>query len=153
MRLTETLAAELKAAMKAQDSVTVSTIRLLLSDIKYAEIEKGSQIADDEVVAVIKRSVKKRKEAIDMYVKGGRDELAEAEKEEMAVLKKYLPDEMSDEDIAVIVRECIAGSGASGPSDMGRVMQLVMKKTGGRADGKTVNMMVMEALRNLGEEG
>jgi len=153
MRLTETLAAELKAAMKAQDSVTVSTIRLLLSDIKYAEIEKGSQIADDEVVAVIKRSVKKRKEAIDMYVKGGRDELAEAEKEEMAVLKKYLPDEMSDEDIAVIVRECIAGSGASGPSDMGRVMQLVMKKTGGRADGKTVNMMVMESLRNLGEEG
>lgn len=140
--LRDRVAEDMRAAMKARDPVRVSTLRMLMSAIKNAEVERGRELTDDEVVEVASREAKRRKESIEAFEKGARADLVANEQAELAVLEEYLPDQLSDEDLAGLVDEAIAEAGAAGPKDMGRVMKAVMPKVAGRADGARVSALV-----------
>lgn len=127
--------------MKAGDRESVATLRLVLSELQKAEKEGGS----DEV-AVLRRERKRRYEAAAAYREAGRDELAEAEESEAAVIEGYLPAELSDEELEAIVAEAVSESGAESPADMGAVMKGAMARVDGRADGGRVSAVVREAL-------
>lgn len=127
--------------MKAGDRDSVATLRLVLSELQKAEKEGGS----DEV-AVLRRERKRRYEAAAAYREAGRDELAEAEESEAAVIEGYLPAELSDEELEAIVAEAVSESGAESPADMGAVMKGAMARVDGRADGGRVSAVVREAL-------
>ncbi len=137
---------DLIAAQKARDEVKVSTLRMLSAAFKNAEIAKGGDLTDEEVVEQIAKSAKQHKESIDAYGRGGRNDLVEKEKAELAVLSKYLPEQMSEENLAQIVDEVIATLGASGPGDTGRVTGTVMAKVKGQADGNAVSAIVKSRL-------
>lgn len=137
---------DLVAAQKSKDSVTVSTLRLLLSDIKNAQIAKGGELTNEQVINQIQKSAKKRKESIDAYNKAGRSDLVESETQELEVLEKYLSEKMSKDEIGKIVSEVISEFGASGPGEIGKVMGQVMAKVSGRADGGLVSEIVKEKL-------
>lgn len=140
---------DLKSAMRAGDATTRDAIRYLLSAVKNAEIDaRGTDVAADADVALRKVS-KQLADAIDQYRAAGRDDLADHENTQLEVLKRYLPQEMSDEDLQAAVNAAIAESGATGPKDMGRVMPLVLSKTSGRADGRRVSGAVKDALSRL----
>lgn len=141
MAVIEQVQDDVKAAMKAGDRERVATLRLVLSELQKAEKEGG----DDEV-AVLRRERKRRHEAATAYREAGRDELAEAEEAEAAVIEEYLPAELSDDELAVIVDEAIAESGAESPAEMGAVMKIAMGKAAGRADGARVSSMAKERL-------
>jgi uncharacterized protein YqeY len=127
--------------------IKLSTIRLLLSEIKNAEILKKGALSDDEVVDVIQRQVKRRKEAIEQYRKGGREDLAEKEEKEATILSSYLPEQLSDEEIIDLIKEAIKETGATSVKDTGRVMGTLMPKVRGKADGKRVNRLASEILK------
>jgi uncharacterized protein YqeY len=148
--LQERIQKDSEAAMKAQKSVELQTLRLLSSSIHNREIEKKGKsgsydLTDDEVIEVVKREAKKRKEAIELYEKGGRPELAMKESEELAVLGKYLPEEMSEDEVRRVVREVISGGGFK-KEDFGRAMGAVMKQMKGRADASTVSRILKEEM-------
>jgi len=148
MGLKAQLLQDMKEAMKAKDKVRLSTIRMINSLIKNAEIEKRGELTDDEIIQLLMKYAKQRKEAIEMYEKGGRQDLVEKEKAELAVVESYLPKQMSEEEIRELVKEAIEATGASSPKDIGKVMQHVMPKVKGRADGSVVNKIVREMLAN-----
>ncbi|MDA8078320.1 MAG: GatB/YqeY domain-containing protein [Nitrospiraceae bacterium] len=139
--------ADAKAALKASDKLKLSVLRLLKAAIKNRQIEKGRELSDEEIFAVITTLVKQRRESIEQFSRGGRTELAEQEQLEMAVLQAYLPQQLSPEDIDSLIREAIQESGAAGEADMGRVMRILMPRIKGVADGKIVNNRVRELLR------
>lgn len=141
MAVIEQVQDDVKAAMKAGDRERVATLRLVLSELQKAEKEGG----DDEI-AVLRRERKRRHEAATAYREAGRDELAEAEEAEAAVIEEYLPAELSDDELAAIVDEAIAESGAESPAEMGAVMKIAMGKAAGRADGARVSSMAKERL-------
>lgn len=147
--LSQQITEDMKTAMREKNAVALTTIRMLKSSIKNAAIEKGgadAELTDPEVVAVIRKEVKKRQDSIEQYEKAGRSELAEKEVEEMAVLNGYLPEPLSEEKIAEIIDAAIAEVGATSRKEMGQVMKLVQEKTAGRADGKTLSQAVMAKL-------
>ncbi len=146
MSIKEKLFSDLKTAMKARDAIKVSTIRMVNSALKNKEIEKGNELADTEVETIIASEMKKRREAAEQYAKGGREELAEKEKAEMAILIEYLPEQMSEDDVRKLVREAIEEAGATAMSDLGKVMKGVMPKLKGKADGSVVNRIAKEEL-------
>lgn len=146
MSLIEKIDTDLKNAMKASDKVSVSTLRLVKSALKNREIEKGEPLSDEEVITVLSTLSKQRRESIEQFSKGGREDLASSEKAELEVLKGYLPEELSVEEIEKLIREAVKEAGASGPKDIGAVMKLVMPRVRGRADGKLVNNKVAELL-------
>ncbi len=146
MNLKKKIISDIKDSMKAGDQITRGVLRLLNSDIKNAEIEKGGEAGDSEVIELIKRSVKRRKDSIEQFAKGGRADLVSKEKEELAVLEKYMPEQMSEEEIRKIVVNIIEKSGAPSASDFGKIMGAVMKETAGNADGNVVNGIVKEEL-------
>ena len=148
MGLKAQLLQDMKEAMKSKDKVKLSTIRMINSLIKNAEIEKRGELTDDEIIQLLMKYAKQRKEAIEMYEKGGRQDLVEKEKAELAVVESYLPKQMSEEEIRELVKEAIEATGASSPKDIGKVMQHVMPKVKGRADGSVVNKIVREMLAN-----
>jgi len=148
MGLKAQLLQDMKEAMRAKDKVRLSTIRMINSLIKNAEIEKRGELTDDEIIQLLMKYAKQRKEAIEMYEKGGRQDLVEKEKAELAVVESYLPKQMSEEEIRELVKEVIEATGASSPKDIGKVMQHVMPKVKGRADGSVVNKIVREMLAN-----
>ncbi len=148
MGLKAQLLQDMKEAMRAKDKVKLSTIRMINSLIKNAEIEKRGELTDDEIIQLLVKYAKQRKEAIEMYEKGGRQDLVEKEKAELAVVESYLPKQMSEEEIRELVKEAIEATGASSPKDIGKVMQHVMPKVKGRADGSVVNKIVREMLAN-----
>ncbi|ADU96496.1 GatB/YqeY domain-containing protein [Thermovibrio ammonificans] len=150
MGLKERLKADMKEALKAKDKVKLSTIRMINSLIKNAEIEKRGELTDDEIVQLLMRYAKQRREAIEMYEKGGRPDLVEKEKAELAVVESYLPKQLSEEELVELVKQVIAEVGASSPKDMGKVMKAVMPKVKGRADGSLVNRIVKELLAGSG---
>lgn len=150
MPLKEQLNDEMKAAMKAGDRTRLSTLRMLLAEVKNAEIAKRGDLDDGEVLAVVTREAKKRKEAIEGFEKGNRPDLVEKEQAELAILEAYLPEQMSDDDLAALVRETIEEVGASGPGDLGKVMGKLMPKVKGKADGKLANQMAREMLAGSG---
>lgn len=148
MGLKAQLLQDMKEAMRSKDKVRLSTIRMINSLIKNAEIEKRGELTDDEIIQLLMKYAKQRKEAIEMYEKGGRQDLVEKEKAELAVVESYLPKQMSEEEIRELVKEAIEATGASSPKDIGKVMQHVMPKVKGRADGSVVNKIVREMLAN-----
>ena len=148
MGLKAQLLQDMKDAMRSRDKLRLSTIRMINSLIKNAEIEKRGELTDDEIIQLLMKYAKQRKEAIEMYEKGGRQDLVEKEKAELAVVESYLPKQMSEEEIRELVKEAIEATGASSPKDIGKVMQHVMPKVKGRADGSVVNKIVREMLAN-----
>ena len=146
MGLKERLLQDMKEAMRAKDKVRLSTIRMINSLIKNAEIDKRGELTDDEIVQLLMKYAKQRREAIELYEKGGRQDLVEKEKAELAIVESYLPKQLSEEEIRELVREAIEAVGASSPKDLGKLMQYVMPKVKGRAEGSLVNKIVREEL-------
>ena len=147
MTLKEQLQQDLITSMKAKDEVTTGTIRLIKAAILRLETAGEKKVATDEdVIQIIGKEMKQRKDSIEQFEKGNRPELAEKEKLEMAVLEKYLPAQLSEEEIRNIVAEVIASTGATGKSDLGKVMGALMPRTKGKADGGLVNKIVQELL-------
>jgi len=139
MELKAEIQESVKIAMKSGDSVTLSTLRLLLAAIQNEEIRTRKNLTPEEIQKTVSTLCKQRNEAIELYRKGGREELAQKEESELAVLKRYLPQPLADEELKTLIRACISEAGAKGVQDLGRVMKLVMPKVTGRSDGKRVN--------------
>lgn len=146
MTLLEQISSDLKDAMRAKDESTLSTLRMLKSALKNKEIDLIRPLTEVEVLDVIKSQAKQLKEAIDQFEAGGRSDLAEGNKVELEVLKKYMPAELSDADLEGVVREAVAQSGATSKADMGKAMGFVMKAVAGRADGTRVKGLVEKLL-------
>jgi uncharacterized protein YqeY len=142
------LRADLNAAMKARDEVTVATLRMALTSVTTEEVagKQARELSDDEVVKVLTREAKKRREAAEAFDAAGRDALAERERAEGAVLDGYLPTQLGDDELAELVAGAIAEAGATSPRDMGAVMKIVVPKVAGRADGKRVSDEVRRRL-------
>lgn len=133
---------DMKTAMKAKDTVALNVVRGLKSAIKYAAIEKlgaEGELEEADAIVVVRREIKKRQDSVEQYEKAARQDLADNEKAEIAVLEKYLPAAMSADDLAKLVEAAIAETGAASKKDMGRVMKLVTERAAGRADGKTIS--------------
>lgn len=151
MTLQEQLVNNMKEAMKSGDSVKVSTIRMLKAAIKNKEIEKGGtsyKLSDKEILEVIATAIKQRKDSIEQFTKGNRQDLADKEKKELEILQLYMPPQMSDEDVKAEVKKAIAETSASSQKDMGKVMKVLMPRIAGRADGAVVNRIVRELIGN-----
>lgn len=151
MSLQEQLINDMKESMKSGDSVKVSTIRMLKAAIKNKEIEKGGtsyKLSDKEIVEVITTAIKQRRDSIEQFTKGNRQDLAEKEKKELEILQAYMPPQMSDEDVKAEVKKAIAETSASSQKDMGKVMKVLMPRIAGRADGAVVNRIVRELIGN-----
>ena len=147
MPLLERLSQELKAAMLAKDTERLSTLRLLKSAIGYAQIErKTDALPDADVFAIIQKEVKKRREAVVQYEKGGRPELASKEKQEISVLESFLPRPLSAEALEQLVRAAIQETGATGKKQMGQVIKAVQAKAAGRAEGRVISELVGKLL-------
>ena len=146
MGIKEQLKNDMKEAMKAKDKVKLSTIRMIMSLIKNAEIDKRGELTDEEIIGLLQKYAKQRKESIEMYEKGGRQDLVEKEKAELAIVESYLPEQLDENEIKNIVKSTIEEVGASSVKDMGKVMKAVMPKLRGRADGSVVNRIVKELL-------
>jgi uncharacterized protein YqeY len=128
-----------KIAMKSGDQVTLSTLRLLLSALHNEEIRVRRELSAEEIQKTITTLCKQRSEAIELYRKGAREELAAKEAAELLVLKRYLPQPLSEDELTVLIRASIAEAGAQGIQDLGKVMKVLMPKVAGRSDGKRVN--------------
>ncbi len=147
MNLSERLNEDMKQAMKSKDKFTHSTIRIVRSTIKYLEIDLKRTLDDNEVLDILSREIKQRKDALQEFESAGRDELAASTKAEIEIIMKYLPEQLSEEEIKVIVQQTIQETGASSKSEMGKVMSALMPKVKGRADGKLVNQAVLQFLQ------
>ncbi|HEY8338569.1 MAG TPA: GatB/YqeY domain-containing protein [Egibacteraceae bacterium] len=148
MALADQLQSDLTAAMKARDTASVKTLRMLLAEVRNVAVSPGhsGEVTDDEVMDVLTRQAKRRNEAAEAYRKAGRDDLADAELAELEVIRRYLPEQLDEQALRAIIDEAVAATGASGPGDLGKVMGAVMPKVKGRADGKQVNALVRERL-------
>ncbi len=157
MPLRDQIQADLAEAMRARDETRKSVLRMLVAAIKNAEIpaegettgEGGARQLDDaEVINVIQKQLKQRRDSIEQYRKAGRDDLADREAAEADVLTSYLPKQATREEIEEAARKVIAETGASGPRDMGKVMPVLTKQLAGRADGRTINEVVRQLLNS-----
>ena len=134
-------------AMKNKEAVRVSTLSLLRSQLKYVMIEKkADKVSDPDVIVVIKKQAKQRQDAIEQYEKGGRPELADKEKQELTILKSYLPQEMDEGQLRALIQEAIKEVQATSIKDMGKVMPVAMAKAAGRADSKLISDLVKQSL-------
>jgi uncharacterized protein len=138
----------MKAAMKAGDRLTVSTYRLLLSALHNEEIKSRKELSTEEIHRVVSTLCKQRAEAIDLYRKGGRAELAEKEEAELKVLQRLLPEPLSEDELRALIKASIEEVGAKNVQDLGKVMKQLMPKVTGRTDGKRVNELAKELLGN-----
>ncbi len=146
MGLEQKLVDDMKSAMKSGDKMVLGTIRMLRAQLKNASIAKGKDLSDEDVIDILSREAKKRKESLELYKKGGRADLVEKEEKELAIITSYLPEQLSQDEIEKIVDEIIAETGAESLRDMGKVMGAVMQKVKGRADGKIVQEIVKKKL-------
>ena len=147
MTLQERLAQEIKSAMLAKDADKLSTLRLLKSVIGYLLVERKTEtLSDADFVGVVQKEVKKRRDAIEQFEKGGRPELAAKEKKEIPVLETFLPQAMSPEELEQLIKATIAETGATSKKDMGPVIKAVQAKAAGRADGKSISGIVGKLL-------
>jgi len=148
MALKEKLTEDMKAAMKAREGgkKRLSVIRMVRSSLKNVEIDKKRELSEDEVLEILAKEVKKRKDALEEYMRAGRQDIADGLNEEITILMEYLPQQMSEDDVRSLVNEVITEVRPSGPKDMGRVMSALMPRVKGRADGKLVNRIVKEIL-------
>lgn len=146
MALKEQLDADLKSAMREKDQVKLSTVRMLKSAIKYREIELMKPLDDAGVQVVIASEIKRRRDSVEQYRQGGREDLAGKEEAEIAVLQAWLPKQLTPEELAQIVDAVIARVGAQGPKDMGKVMKELLPEVQGKAEGKAVSELVKQRL-------
>ena len=148
MALTDQIQSDLTAAMKARDADTVGTLRMVMAAVKNQRVAAGQSgdVTDDQMLELLTREAKKRTEAAEAYDNAGRPELAEKERSELGIIRRYLPEQLDEETLRTYVDEAIAESGATSPSDLGKVMSAVMPKVKGRADGKVINALVRERL-------
>ena len=149
MTLQERVDSDLKEAMRAKDAMKVGVLRMLKSALKYAAIAKSgaeADLSDAEAVQVIRKQAKQRQDSIESFEKGGRAELAEKEKGELSILNSYLPNAMSADEMAKLVRETIIEVGATSKAQMGKVMKALQAKVGGRVDGKPLSAEVARQL-------
>ena len=147
MSLSDSLHEDMKQALRSKDELALSTLRLLRSSVGYARIDKGEELTDDEVVDVISREAKKRRETVEFAEQAGRTEIAEREKAELQVLSRYLPAQLDESAIEAIAREVVAEVGAVEIKDKGKVMGPLMKRVRGQADGKLAGSVVEKILR------
>jgi len=147
MAVAEKLAQEIKSAMFAKDADRLSTLRMLKSAMGYAAIEKKTEtLGEADAVSIVQKEVKKRRDSFEQFEKGGRPELAEKEKKEIAILEEFLPKALSAEDLEQLVKATIAEIGATGKKDMGAVIKAVQAKAAGSADGKSISGLVGKLL-------
>ena len=142
----DTLMNDVKTAMKAHDMASVNALRGVIAKAKDLTVNAGKEMSDEAILQVIAKGVKQREESIAQFEAAGRAELAEGEKKEMELLKKYLPEQRGEEAVAAIVKEAVAATGATSKKDMGKVMKEVMARVKGQADGKLVSRLVGAAL-------
>jgi len=149
MTLQERVDSDLKEAMRAKDATKLGVLRMLKSALKYAVIAKSdaeADLSDAEAIQVIRKQAKQRHDSIESFEEGGRTELAEKEKEELAILNSYLPQAISADELTEVVQQTIAETGATSKGQMGIVMKALQAKVGGRADGKTLSAEVQKQL-------
>jgi uncharacterized protein YqeY len=143
--------ADVKAAMKSGEKERLSTLRMLLTEIKNERIRRGSEVDEDGFVSLVRKAIKQREESISQYRKGGREELAAKEEAELRMLEVYLPAQVDEGQIRAAVEEIVAEKGLSGPAAMGPIMKGVMARFGSSADGATINRIAREVLaKNAG---
>lgn len=147
MSLSERLNEDMKQAMKSQDKFKLSTIRMVRATIKNLEIDLKRPLNDNEVLDILSREIKQRKDALQEFEKAGRDDLAANVKAEAEIIAEYLPEQLNEEEIKVIVQQTIQETGATSKADIGKVMSALMPKVKGRADGKLVNQAVQQLLQ------
>ena len=150
MSLLKRLDEDLKAAMKRSESIRLSALRMAKAAIKNVQIDKGRELSDEEILSVLASMAKQRRESIEQFSRGGREELAEKERQELAVLQAYMPAQLTPDEIDTLILQAIQESSARSEADMGRVMKLLMPKIKGVADGKWVNTRVKELLSSSG---
>jgi uncharacterized protein YqeY len=146
MSLEERLVEEMKQAMKSNDKLRLSTIRMIRSALKNKEIELRKKLEDEDIVKVVQVMVRKGEESVEQFQAGGRMDLVEKEKREIEILKSFLPQPLIQEEILKIIDQSIQETQASSPKDIGKVMKSVIPKIGGKADGKLINQLVKERL-------
>jgi uncharacterized protein YqeY len=137
---------DLKVALKASDSLKVSVLRMTKAALKYREIDKRGDLSEEEIMAVLSTLAKQRRESIEQFSKGGREDLAEKERLELIILQSYLPEQISPEELDAIIIEALKETSAKGAKDMGKVMRLVMSRVKSAADGKMVSQRVKDLL-------
>ncbi len=146
MSLKARITEDMKTAMKAKEAARLATIRLLLAAIKQKEVDERVELDDAAVAAVIEKLVKQRKDSVTQYLAAARQDLADAEQAEIAILAAYLPEKMSTEETAAAVAAAVAETGASGPADMGKLMAVLKPRLAGKADMAEVSKLVKAAL-------
>ena len=146
MSLKEQLTEDMKAAMRAKETGRLAAVRLIISEVKRKELDDQTQLDDTQVLAVIEKMIKQRKDSISQFEAGNRPDLADIEKAEMVILSAYMPAGLSDEEIAAEVAAAVAETGATGPQDMGKLMGVLKPKLAGRADMTVVSGLVKKAL-------
>ncbi len=146
MSLKQQINDDMKAAMRAKETARLGAIRLLLAAMKQREVDERVELADADVVSIIEKMLKQRRDSISQYEAAGRQDLAEAEKFEVSVLQAYMPQQLSEAEIVAAIAEAIAATGAAGPQDMGKVMGVVKPKLAGRADMGKVSGLIKAQL-------
>lgn len=146
MSLKEKITEDMKAAMRARETAKLATIRLMTAAIKQKEVDERIELTDDHVLAIIEKMIKQRKDSITQFEAGARQDLADIEKAELAILITYMPAALSDAEVQAEVAAAVAASGAAGPQDMGKVMTILKPKLAGRADMTAVSALVKAAL-------
>jgi uncharacterized protein YqeY len=146
MSLKEKITEDMKNAMRAKEAARLATIRLLTSAIKQKEVDERIEVNDEQVLSIIEKMIKQRKDSITQFEAGGRQDLADIEKSELAILSTYMPAALSEAEVQAEVQAAVAASGAAGPQDMGKVMAILKPKLAGRADMTAVSAIVKAAL-------
>jgi uncharacterized protein YqeY len=146
MSLKEKITEDMKNAMRAKEAARLATIRLLTSAIKQKEVDERIEVNDEQVLGIIEKMIKQRKDSITQFEAGGRQDLADIEKSELVILSTYMPAALSDAEVQAEVQAAVAASGAAGPQDMGKVMAILKPKLAGRADMTAVSAIVKAAL-------
>ena len=137
---------DMKAAMKAKDQVRLSALRMVTSAIKTTQIEKGEELSEGDMLGIIQKAIKSRRDSVEQYDKAGRTELAEKEQAEIRVLEEYLPEQMSEDDLRSLVEKIITEEGAESKRDIGKVMKRIMSEHKGEVDGKQAQQLASELL-------
>jgi uncharacterized protein len=148
MSLEQNIMAEMKDAMKSKNEAALRGLRAIKAEIIKAKTEPGAggEISGDKEIALLQKMMKQRKDSLDIYRQQGREDLAKKEEEEMAIIAKFLPQQMSHDELVAELKQIIQETGTSSPADMGKVMGVASKKFAGRADGKTISAAVKELL-------
>lgn len=149
MSLLSRLNDDMKTAMKAKDKESLQVIRMIKSSIQNEQIKEGHDLTEEEELTVLSREMKQRRDSLHEFEEAGRDDLAEKVKSEIVIVEKYMPEQLSDEEIRQLVQEAITQTGASSMKEFGKVMGAIMPKVKGKADGNQVNAIVKELLQSL----